>query len=125
MDTIENIEGTLIQHGYHNNRIYLMQLDPNNISELIKVLDQLAVTKQYGKIFAKIPADAWPRFESANYQIEAVVPGMFNGRTEGLFIAKYIHFDRQNIAEVEDLYNPKRWTSKNNSEMLFGSNCIK
>ncbi|MDX2501907.1 MAG: putative beta-lysine N-acetyltransferase, partial [Deltaproteobacteria bacterium] len=89
MDLIENINGSLIQHGPHNNRIYLMRLNPNHIASLIAVLDEMALQKGYGKIFAKIPAPAWDAFRSAGYIKEAVVPGFFTDKIDGFFIAKY------------------------------------
>ena len=115
MDTIQHIKGSLIQHGSHNDRIYLIHLDPNDTHELIKALDQLALKHRYGKIFAKIPADSWQAFESANYQIEAVVPEMFNRKNTGFFISKYIHADRQTISYDENVYAPTQPTGENAS----------
>lgn len=93
MDTIENLLGSTIQHGHHNNRIYLMQLGSSNIKELLNTLDELAQRHGYTKIFARIPAGRWHRFENSGYIKEAVIPGFFKGSVDGFFIAKY--FDRQ------------------------------
>jgi putative beta-lysine N-acetyltransferase len=93
MDTIENFLGSTIQHGHHNNRIYLMQLSSNNIKELLSKLDELAHRHGYTKILARIPAGQWHSFEHAGYIKEAVIPGFFQGSTDGFFIAKF--FDTQ------------------------------
>ncbi|MDJ0784876.1 MAG: putative beta-lysine N-acetyltransferase [Desulfosarcinaceae bacterium] len=88
-DHIETIAGALIQHGRHNDRIYLMDLQGAKHKALIATLERMAVELGYGKIFAKIPATAWHAFQDAGYIREALVPGYFNGLTDGLFIAKF------------------------------------
>lgn len=95
MDIIENIHGSLIQHGPHSSRIYLMRLDTKDTLGLIKRLDTLALEKGYGKIFAKIPAPEWHAFKSADYVKEAVIPKFFEGRTDGYFISKYFNAERK------------------------------
>jgi putative beta-lysine N-acetyltransferase len=94
-DKIETIDGSLIQHGPHNDRIYLMHLHVKGHASLIATLDRLAVEHGYGKIFARIPNTVWHRFRAAGYVQEAIVPGLFNGETDGLFIAKFFSQDRQ------------------------------
>ena len=101
MDIIENIKGSVIQHGPHNNRIYLMQLNTDDSHSLIATLDDMALKNGYGKIFAKIPASSWNAFKSAAYVKEAVVPGFFAGKTDGFFIAKYFSDRRQKAQNVE------------------------
>jgi putative beta-lysine N-acetyltransferase len=101
MDTIETIDGALVQHGPHNDRIYLMHLQTADPEELIAALEELGCRKGYGKIFAKVPAPVWPTFESAGYVKEAEVPGLFNGRTDGCFIAKYLSLERRIIPPAE------------------------
>jgi putative beta-lysine N-acetyltransferase len=89
-DTIEHIQGSLIQHGHHNDRIYLMRLNTDPPETLIPVLDEMARENTYGKICAKIPAPFWRSFQKAGYEKEAVVPGFFSGRFDAFFIAKYV-----------------------------------
>jgi beta-lysine N6-acetyltransferase len=94
-DKIETIHGSVIQHGRHNDRIYLMHLYESETASLIATLDRMAVEHGYGKIIAKIPVTAWHGFKAAGYIQEALVPGFFNGETDGLFIAKFYAQDRQ------------------------------
>jgi len=103
MDIIENIKGSAIQHGPHNNRIYLMRLNTDATHGLIATLDDMALKNGYGKISAKIPAPSWNAFKSAYYVKEAVVPGFFTGKTDGFFIAKYFSSRRQKAHNVEKL----------------------
>lgn len=103
-DVVEHIDGSLIQHGKFNNRVYLMHLNTDDTKGLIGKLENLAFEKGYGKLFAKIPATAWPVFQSYNYMKEAEVPGLFNGRIDGYFIAKYFSTSRQN-----DPHSKKLW----------------
>ena len=103
MDIIENIKGSVIQHGPHNNRIYLMRLNTNETHGLIATLDNMAIKNGYGKISAKIPAPSWNAFKSADYVKEAVVPGFFTGKTDGFFVAKYFSAVRQKAQNVEKL----------------------
>jgi len=100
-DTIEHVQGALIQHGHHNERIYLMQLNPDRAETLIALIGDIARERAYGKILAKIPASVWHSFQSAGYEKEAVVPGFFGGRGDAFFIAKYFSQARKS-ARAED-----------------------
>ena len=93
-DSIETIHGSRIQHGHHNHRIYVMQLNPTHLQDLIAALDRLAREKGYGKIIAKIPAPVWHTFHSAGYVLEAAIPHLFSTTTDGLFVAKYVSIQR-------------------------------
>lgn len=101
MDTIETIHEALVQHGPHNDRIYLMRLNDADPCRLITTLEDLARQKSYGKIFARIPAPAWQAFQSAGYSKEAAVPGLFNGRVDGFFVAKYLSVARRIVPVSE------------------------
>jgi putative beta-lysine N-acetyltransferase len=102
VDTIETLHGSLIQHGPHNNRIYVMHLNTTDVPGLLASLDALARQKGYGKIFAKIPAPVRPLFSAAGYVEEAMVPNLFNGRTNGFFMAKYVLAERQMISPADE-----------------------
>ena len=83
-----------------------MGLNTDDTRGLIATLDDMAVKNGYGKIFAKIPAPAWNVFKSADYIKEAVVPGLFTGKTDGFFIAKYFSTRRQKTQNIEKLFRP-------------------
>jgi len=95
VDVVETINGSIVQHGPHNDRIYVMRWNSADTHNLIATLDDMALTNGYGKIFAKIPASEWHAFKSADYIREAVIPGFFKGKTDGFFISKYFSPGRQ------------------------------
>ncbi len=88
-DKVEELHGASIQHGPHNQRIYLMKLRSGNVSQIIPALDQMAEAQGYGKIFVKVPAEVRVRFEQHGYCQEALVPGFFRGAGDAVFLAKY------------------------------------
>jgi putative beta-lysine N-acetyltransferase len=106
MDTIETIKGSVVQHGRHNDRVYVMHFGSADTVGLVARLEALAVEHGYGKVLAKIPAPAWPLFQSAAYCREAVVPGFFRGSTDGLFIAKYFSVARRSAPAPKVLLEP-------------------
>jgi putative beta-lysine N-acetyltransferase len=89
-------------------------LNIDKTQELIAKLDEMALKNGYEKIFAKIPAPAWDAFKSVDYVKEAVIPGFFNGKIDGFFIAKYFSTQRQ-IAK-EFVQNPFWSVNQNQKE---------
>jgi putative beta-lysine N-acetyltransferase len=102
-DEIETVNGSVIQHGPHNDRIYLMRLNENDIPGTLATLDKLARDRGYGKIFGCIPRNTWPDFKTAGYREEAVIPGFYRGRTDGLFVARYFSTRRQVLSNTETI----------------------
>ncbi len=101
-DKIETISRSLIQHGPHNDRIYLMKIHPEEeVRTLIDSLDQLAEEQQYSKIFAKVPERKLPDFEANGFALEAAVPNFYKGKEFGYFVGKYTDPQRAHINEVE------------------------
>jgi len=102
-DTIEQIGGSLVQHGELNNRIYLMHLDPADLPGIIPRIDRMADECGYSKICAKVPASESGPFLDAGYTEEARVEGMFHGREDGVFLARYPDPDRRVVAGRESI----------------------
>lgn len=100
-DRIEKINHSKIQHGKQNDRIYLMKLAPEDFPEIIPILNQFAKENDYSKIFAKIPSCYTDKFLDDGYNIEALVPNLYLGRENGLFLGKYFNPDRQKIPQKE------------------------
>ncbi len=97
MDKTEKIGQSLIQHGKDSDRIYLMKLHPSDAPSIIQVLFDLAHRHEYTKIVAKIPAIYYPSFLSADFQIEASVPGFYDGNENALFLGYYLDPNRRNF----------------------------
>ncbi len=78
-----------IQHGFNNNRIYLMFLAKEDMPGILDTLDHMTNTYGYTKIFAKIPEVFSVDFLEKGYLIEARVPGFYNGKENCIFVGKY------------------------------------
>lgn len=104
-DVIDHIHGCVVQHGALNDRVYLMRLNPEALSLIVPVLDALAEEKGYGKIIAKIPTNAWRPFQTVGYAQEALIPAFFRGRSDALFVAKYLSPEREDLSPSETAYS--------------------
>jgi putative beta-lysine N-acetyltransferase len=93
-DVIATVGDTLVQHGPHNDRIYVMKLSSLDMPHIVHRLYDMAAMNSYSKIFVKAPARALDAFMKAEYVVEAYVPGFFNGREGGYFMAKYLDRSR-------------------------------
>ncbi len=94
-DRLEKIGNSLIQHGPNSSRVYLMKLDPADLPALHDEMEQRVREHGYGKIFAKIPADASDTFLERGYREEARIPGYFQGSTDALFMCCYSDRERE------------------------------
>jgi putative beta-lysine N-acetyltransferase len=107
-DKIENIAGSIIQHGKLNNRVYLIKLNANKASETIETIINLAEAKEYTKIFAKIPGKSLPVFINKGFKIEGTIPNFYSGKEDAFFIAKFFSEEREKNFEhkqLNDLFN--------------------
>ncbi len=94
-DRIETLGSSLVQHGRHNDRIYLMSLAQTDLPELLPRLDELGRDEGYSKIFAKIPAAVASPFLAEGYEQEAAIPGFYRGSEEAVFLGKYLADERR------------------------------
>jgi putative beta-lysine N-acetyltransferase len=93
-DTIEHISNSKIQHGPQNDRIYLMHLAKVDLPEIVDVLESLAKKYRYSKIFVKVPDPLSQTFLNNGYMTEVIVPGLYHGQEDGLFMKHYLNKDR-------------------------------
>ncbi len=89
IDQVESFGGSLIQHGPANERVYLMKLDKADLPDILTHIHELAERRGYSKIFAKIPASAKTFFSQHGFRLEAAIPNFYDGREDGLFMARY------------------------------------
>lgn len=120
-DTIENFQRSLIQHGKHSDRIYLMKLNQADMPGILTQLEQMARKNQYTKLFAKVPSKYKQEFESFNYQQEAYIPNFFCGSDDVSFMCKYFS-DKRFINRDEDTINNVILTanSKYTGDLILG-----
>ena len=111
---------SLIQHGDLNDRVYVMDykyaLDPY----LINQVQLLAKDFDYGKIIAKVPKEARPKFTRQNYELEAIIPKFFNGKKPCLFMAKYNKEKRKKVANIDEIENVLEEVESKESHKLQG-----
>jgi len=87
-----------ISHDKESNRVYLMNLDPEDFPKIITYIEELANANQYSKLFAKVPAKYGPTFFAAGYVNEASIPGFYNNQEDALFLVKY-KFEERSFPE--------------------------
>jgi len=102
-DTLEHMGRCLVQHGPLNARVYLMHLETEEVEVIVPRLDELAREQGYTKIFAKVPQSASAHFTRAGYDTEAVVPGLYYGDEDGLFMGRYLADWRRRPARPDNL----------------------
>jgi len=83
-------DGTLVQHGQFNDRIYLMKLGKGGAGTLPADLIAMAKEHDYSKIFVKVPENYSEKFVQTGYAVEASIPQLFNGVETGLFMGYYL-----------------------------------
>jgi putative beta-lysine N-acetyltransferase len=89
-DTITTLGHSRIQFGPLNDRVYLMELDCRDLPGVVAKLVQLARGSGLTKICAKVPLSAGADFVSRGFVQEALAPGLFQGRVDGLFLARFM-----------------------------------
>jgi len=89
-DTITTMGRSIVQHGPLNNRVYLMTPHPEDVLWIVEKLYELASTKGYSKILARIPASMERIFKEAQYVGEAVVPGYLISGEDLLFVSRFL-----------------------------------
>ncbi len=94
-DKIENFNGSIVQHGKYNDRIYLMKVNTDNIAETFDYVNALQKKYSYSKIFAKIPQNNAKPFLDNGFTEEAKIPGFYNTKQNALFLCKYYNSDRK------------------------------
>jgi putative beta-lysine N-acetyltransferase len=117
-DNIEVIgTGTIIQHGKHNQRIYLMKLHAADCPGIVEILNNTAYYYSYSKIFCKVPAWFAPLFLADGYTVEAQIPAFYKNREAVFFLSKFLRSDRAQILDAATLHSfSELLTNVNNTE---------
>ena len=102
-DVIARIDNSIIQHGKHNNRLYVMSLSKKDFPNIIDKLDIMASENGYSKIFAKVPSFARDKFAENGYRVEASIPRSHFGQERIYFMGKYFDISRMFDDKIEDI----------------------
>jgi len=89
-DQVAVIGESTVQHGPENNRVYLMHLYAGDMPEMPGRLIALAGRLGYTKVIARVPAEALDGFFGEGYHVEAALPGLYRGRKDGFFVARFL-----------------------------------
>ncbi len=100
-DTVVTIGRSVIQHGPANDRVYLMKLHPEEAPDFVGYLDRLAISRNYSKVFAKVPRWSMVRFIAAGYELEASIPAFFPDGSAACFMGKYFSDTRRKEPQPE------------------------
>ncbi len=94
-DTVEVIgKGSIIQHGKHNDRIYLMKLAEQDVEIILDELVTLAEANKYAKLFCKVPKNIAPLFYANGFILEAYIPKFHKNKDDVFFVSKFLNSDR-------------------------------
>lgn len=93
-DRIDTIGGSTVQHGPYNDRLYLMDLNPEDYPAIVDSIDKICGDKGYSKSFVIVPQELSEAFLDSDYVEEARVPGFFGGGSAGLFLGKFFSGER-------------------------------
>jgi len=121
-DTVEVIgKGSLIQHGKHNDRVYLMKLDEQDVELVIDTIAKLADENNYSKLFCKVPKHMAPLFFAHGYILEAIIPKFYKGSDDVFFVSKFLNPDRLLNIEKQQLSVINQLLSEEHQQKLNGS----
>ncbi len=103
-DVVEVIgQGSLIQHGKHNDSVYLLKLDERDSALILQEIKKLVRECRYSKVSCKVPACFAPLFFADGYFLEASIPNFYNSKDDVFFVSKFLHSDRLMNIETEAL----------------------
>ncbi|BCR04274.1 hypothetical protein DESUT3_13430 [Desulfuromonas versatilis] len=93
-DAVVRLGDSLIQHGKANDRAYVMKVAEKDCAQIVDYAVSLALSRGYGKVFAKAPGYARRRFLDNGFVEEAKIPGFFRGERDGYFLSRFFCPDR-------------------------------
>lgn len=101
-------QGSILQHGKLNDRIYLMKLLKEDMEVVFNKIACLVVRYDYSKVFCKIPAQVAPFFLAKGYILESYIPGFYNGKEDAFFVSWFPKTERRVFdfpdSQLETLY---------------------
>jgi len=99
MDKLTTIGNSLVQHGKHNDRAYILSFHDEDGTATLDVVEFLAGMHNYSKIVAKVPEKHLSLFKKRNYATE----GSFecDNFTRYFFVAKYLQEERKKVTNTE------------------------
>lgn len=130
IDKIEKTEnGSVIQHGKLNDRVYLIKLAKKDVLNIFEILNTLVQKNNYSKIFCKVSIEVAPLFLSNGYCTEAIIPKFYNNRKDAFLVSKFIDSKRSMRHDNEQfsklsllLQNEQKQITKTEIPSIFSFN---
>lgn len=120
-DTVTKLGRSLIHHGPYNDRVFLYHLDEADLPGITDRLCALAEDRGYSRIFARVPAPARDHFVTHGYASGACLPGLFRGRVDGYYMAKYLDAPGIDTAGIDEVLTVAREKARAGAaEMVIG-----
>ena len=107
-DIVAKLGRSLIHHGPYNDRVFLYQLDQADLPGITDRLLALAKDRGYSRIFARVPAPARDHFVACGYTPGARLPGLFRGKVDGYYMAKYLDAPAGDAGEIDEILSVAR-----------------
>ncbi|KAG9395754.1 Beta-lysine N-acetyltransferase [Carpediemonas membranifera] len=89
VDAMIRFKTAVAQQGALNDRVYLLDSGNEKPSDLIPWMRSTASKHGRTRLTAKLPMPKAKEFVAAGFEIEAVVPGMYNG-VDGAFVRQFL-----------------------------------
>jgi putative beta-lysine N-acetyltransferase len=102
-DAMERVGGSRLQHGPLSERVYLMHLKPEDVPRVLKRMHQLADSRGYGKLFAKVPGRTARDFLREGFRAEAEIPDFYHDGDAALFLSKFLCRERGRAGDADEL----------------------
>jgi putative beta-lysine N-acetyltransferase len=88
-DKIAIIGNSIIQHGYFNDRIYLIKINPGDVKKIFFYITALQTMFFYSKIVMKIPKTLQSFFTVKDSKIEAKIPDFYSPGNDAIFLSRF------------------------------------
>jgi putative beta-lysine N-acetyltransferase len=104
-DVFKKIGSSLIYYGKHNDRVYIMKVFDSDFDRVIKKSEELAIGRNYGKIFAKFSKKFLEKIDNTDYLVEAEIPNFYTDGSSCVFVSKYFDVNRKIEINQEKINN--------------------
>ena len=106
-DNLVRIGKSLLQHGKHNDRIYILKMAPDDGEIIFDSIEKLQEKYSYGKIIGKIPESIFSLFEKKGFIREAWIEGFFQRKENVFFMSKFFDLKRSKDQKNEVIPDKK------------------
>jgi len=112
-DKLVRIGKSLLQHGKHNNRIYILKMAPEDEQIIFDLIEKIQMKYSYEKIIGKIPERISSLFEKRGFIREAWIEGFYQKKENVFFMSKFFDLKRSKdqknefVPEKKDIFETK------------------